>query len=68
MRHYGLLANRHRTEHLGRTSAACRVALDAPTPAPREAETAEAFLVRVLGTDPKRFPAGAGRPCAHTSH
>jgi hypothetical protein len=32
IRHYGLLANRHGTEHL----AACRVALDAPTPAPRE--------------------------------
>ena len=32
IRHYGLLANRHRTEHL----AACRAALDAPTPTPRE--------------------------------
>ena len=58
IRHYGLLANRHRTEHL----AACRVALNAPTPAPREAETVEAFLVRVLGTDPKRCPeCGEGR-------
>jgi hypothetical protein len=52
IRHYGLLANRRRTEHL----AACRVALDVPTHAPREAETVEAFLVRVLGTDPKRCP------------
>ena len=58
IRHYGLLANRHRTEHL----AACRLALDAPTPTPREAETVEAFLVRVLGTDPKRCPqCGQGR-------
>ncbi len=29
IRHYGLLANRHRTEHV----AACRLALDVPTPA-----------------------------------
>ena len=58
IRHYGLLANRHRTEHL----TACRVALDAPTPAPAEPETVEAFLVRVLGTDPKRCPhCGQGR-------
>jgi hypothetical protein len=53
IRHYGLLANRHRTEQL----AACCAALDAPTPGPREAETVEAFLVRVLGTDPNRCPA-----------
>lgn len=58
IRHYGLLANRHRTEHL----AACRAALDAPTPAPREAETVEAFLARVLGTDVNRCPhCGQGR-------
>lgn len=57
IRHYGLLANR-RTEHL----AACRIALDAPTPAPREAETVEAFLLRVLGTDANRCPhCGQGR-------
>jgi hypothetical protein len=58
IRHYGLLANRHRTEHL----AACRTALDAPTPAPREVETVEAFLTRVLGTDVNRCPhCGQGR-------
>ncbi|MCA1853061.1 MAG: IS91 family transposase [Beggiatoa sp.] len=58
IRHYGLLANRHRTEHL----AACRVALDAPTPAPAEPETVEAFLSRVLGTDANRCPhCGQGR-------
>ncbi len=52
IRHYCLLANRHRTEHL----AACRAALDAPTPAPAEPETAEAFLARILGTDANRCP------------
>ena len=58
IRHYGLLANRHRTEHL----AACRAALDAPTPAPREAETVEVFLLRVLGADAHRCPhCGQGR-------
>ena len=58
IRHYGLLANRHRTEHL----AACRAALDAPTPAPAEHETVEAFLSRVLGTDANRCPhCGEGR-------
>ena len=58
IRHYGLLANRHRTEHL----AACRAALDAPTPVPAEPETVEAFLSRVLGTDANRCPhCGQGR-------
>ena len=58
IRHYGLLANRHRTEHL----AACRAALDAPTPAPAEPETVEAFLSRVLGADVNRCPhCGEGR-------
>jgi hypothetical protein len=58
IRHYGLLANRHRTEHLH----ACRAALDAPTPAPREAETVEVFLARVLGTEANRCPhCGQGR-------
>jgi hypothetical protein len=52
IRHYGLLANRHRTEHL----AACRIALDAPTPAPREPETDEAVRIRIRGTEPKRCP------------
>ena len=52
IRHYGLLANRHRTEHLD----VCRAALDAPTPAPAEPETVEAFLSRVLGTDANRCP------------
>jgi Putative transposase/Transposase zinc-binding domain len=58
IRHYGLLANRHRTEHL----TACRAALDAPPPAPREAETVEVFLARVLGTEANRCPhCGQGR-------
>ena len=58
IRHYGLLANRHRTEHL----AACRAALDAPTPVPAEPETVEAFLSRVLGADVNRCPhCGEGR-------
>jgi Putative transposase/Transposase zinc-binding domain len=58
IRHYGLLANRHRTEHL----AACRAALDAPTPAPAEPETVEAFLARVFGVDVNRCPhCGEGR-------
>jgi hypothetical protein len=58
IRHYGLLANRHRTEHL----TVCRDALDAPTPAPAEPETVEDFLSRVLGTDVNRCPhCGEGR-------
>jgi hypothetical protein len=58
IRHYGLLANRHRTEHL----AACRAALDASTPAPSRPETVEAFLSRVLGADVNRCPhCGEGR-------
>lgn len=58
IRHYGLLANRYRTAHL----AACRAALDAPTPAPAEPETVETFLSRVLGTDANRCPhCGQGR-------
>lgn len=58
IRHYGLLANRHRTKHL----TACRVALDASTPALAEPETVEAFLSRVLGTDANRCPhCGQGR-------
>ena len=58
IRHYGLLANRYRTQHL----AACRTALDAPTPPPREAETVEVFLDRVLGTEANRCPhCGQGR-------
>jgi Putative transposase len=52
IRHYGLLANRHRTEQL-RLLRCSRC----PHPGPREAETVEAFLVRVLGTDPNRCPA-----------
>ena len=52
IRHYGLLANRHRAKHLD----ACRAALDAPSPAPAEPETVEAFLSRVLGTDANRCP------------
>jgi len=60
--HYGLLANRHRTEHL----AACRVALDAPTPAPAEPETVEAFLSRVLGAAVNRCPHYGQGSCARS--
>ncbi|MGH8611698.1 MAG: IS91 family transposase, partial [Gammaproteobacteria bacterium] len=42
IRHFGLLANRHRAEHLAR----CRRALDTPPPLPAPTETVEAFLSR----------------------
>jgi hypothetical protein len=47
IRHYGLVANRHRAAHLAR----CRQALNALPPAPVAAETAAEFVLRVTGID-----------------
>lgn len=52
IRHFGLLANRHRAEYLARA----RRALDAPPPLPRAAECVEVFLTRVMGFDVHRCP------------
>lgn len=50
IRHYGLTANRNKAKNL----AAARAVLNAPTPIPNPAESAEAFLKRVSGHDPAR--------------
>ncbi len=47
IRHYGLLANRHRRQKLAR----CRKLLDQPAPEPRPKETAEAIMLRLTGRD-----------------
>jgi hypothetical protein len=47
IRHYGLTANRSKATQL----AACRAALKAPAPPQPEAESAEAFLIRLTGRD-----------------
>jgi hypothetical protein len=47
IRHYGLTANRSKATQL----AACRAALKVPAPPPPEAESAEAFLIRLTGRD-----------------
>jgi len=52
IRHFGLLANRHRAEYLARA----RRALDVPPPPPAPTETAEAFLSRVIGLDVRLCP------------
>lgn len=52
IRHYGLTANRSKAIQL----AACRAALHAPTPAPPQAESAEAFLIRLIGRDVRCCP------------
>ena len=52
IRHYGLNANRNKAAKL----AACRAALDAPVPPPPVVESAEAFLIRVSGGDPRLCP------------
>jgi hypothetical protein len=52
IRHYGLLANRHRTERLGR----CRALLGQPEPEPREPESVEAAMLRLTGIDIQRCP------------
>ncbi len=53
IRHYGLLANRHRKEKLVR----CRALLAAPTPKPPEHETVCEKLLRLSGLDLLRCPA-----------
>jgi hypothetical protein len=52
IRHYGLTANRSKATQL----AACRAALRAPAPAPPRVESAEAFLIRLIGRDVRRCP------------
>ncbi len=52
IRHFGLLANRHRAEHLARA----RRALDVPPPVPRAAERVEVFLARVMGLNVRLCP------------
>jgi hypothetical protein len=53
IRHYGLLANRAKREHL----AQARAALNAPAPLPVPIESVRAFCQRVLGIDIERCPA-----------
>jgi len=58
IRHYGLLANRHKAECL----AKARAALDLPPPVPVLKESVEDFARRVLGVDILRCPVcGEGR-------
>ncbi len=52
IRHYGLLANRHKAACL----AQARAALDLPPPKPVPKETVEDFARRVLGVDILRCP------------
>jgi Putative transposase/Transposase zinc-binding domain len=52
IRHYGLLANRHKHEHL----AQVRAALNHPAPPPTPTESVHAFCLRVLGIDIERCP------------
>jgi len=53
IRHYGLLANRHRAEKLAR----CRALLEVPQPEKRPRECAREKLHRLTGVDPLRCPA-----------
>lgn len=58
IRHYGLVANRGKAERLARV----REALAVPSPEPIEAESVEAFVLRVVGVDIHRCPqCGKGR-------
>lgn len=58
IRHYGLLANRHKAERL----ATARAALALPPPEPVTSESVADFAWRVLGLDIQRCPVcGAGR-------
>ncbi len=52
IRHYGLLANRHKRERLAQAHGA----LNRPAPAPAPVETVQAFCLRVLGIDIERCP------------
>jgi hypothetical protein len=58
IRHYGLLANRHKRARLARAAAA----LDIPTPQPPAPESARAFCLRVLHFDPHLCPSCGGGP------
>jgi hypothetical protein len=53
IRHYGLLANRHKAACL----ANARAVLEVAAPEPVEKESVEAFALRVLGVDIRRCPA-----------
>jgi len=53
IRHYGLLANRHRAEKLAR----CRDLLEVPQPKERARECVKEKLHRLTGIDPLRCPA-----------
>lgn len=53
IRHYGLLANRHRKKRIAR----CRALLAAPIPEPRSAESRCEKLLRLTGKDVLRCPA-----------
>ncbi|GAB6043478.1 hypothetical protein JCM17961_41560 [Endothiovibrio diazotrophicus] len=52
IRHYGLIANRGKHERLARV----REAMAVPPPEPLEAESVEAFVLRVTGVDIHRCP------------
>jgi hypothetical protein len=52
IRHYGLLANRHKRELL----AQARATLNRPAPPPTQTESVQAFCLRVLGIDIERCP------------
>ncbi len=52
IRHYGLLASRHKTAKL----AACRALFDLPPPAPLVIESVAAFMARVAHLDVTRCP------------
>ena len=53
IRHYGLLANRHKRTLLDQA----RLALNSPAPPPAPLETLQAFCRRVLAIDIERCPA-----------
>ena len=62
IRHYGLLASRHKTQKL----AACRALFDLPPPDPLVIESVAAFMSRVAQLDVSRCPCcGIGHllPC-----
>ena len=52
IRHFGLLANRHRTAKL----AQCRALLAQPTPPPAPPESVRALMLRLTGIDIERCP------------
>ena len=52
IRHYGLLANRHKAAYL----AQARAALAVPAPEPVLKESVDAFAMRVLGLDIRLCP------------